>query len=73
MDKKNIIKIKRKSRPLFVIPTKIGDLDKSKCSPKFLAHNFPDDMIVNVKCYEDGEIDLRGKREEYRILVEDPK
>jgi hypothetical protein len=28
-------------------------------------------MIVNVKCYEDGTLDLRGKKEEYRILIPD--
>ena len=30
-----------------------------------------DDVIVNVKCYEDGTFDLRGKKEEYRIIVPD--
>ncbi len=57
--------------PLYVIPTRVGNLDKSKCSPKFLAHGFDDDMIVNVKCTEDGTIDLRGNKGEYRIIVED--
>jgi hypothetical protein len=34
--------------PLFVLKMKVGDLDKSKCSPKFLSHNLADDVIVNV-------------------------
>lgn len=66
-----IIEIIRKGRPLFVKQIKVGDLDKSKCSNKFLEHNFSDDYFVNVKCHEDGTLDLRGKKEEYRILVSD--
>ncbi len=68
MEIKEII---RKSRPLFVRVMKVGELDKSKCFHKFLSHNFKDDMLVNVKCYPDGTIDLRGKKEEYRIIVPD--
>lgn len=66
-----IKKIIRKGRPLFVKEMKVGELDKSKCSHKFLSHKFNDDMLVNVKCYSDGTIDLRGKKEEYRIIVPD--
>jgi hypothetical protein len=66
-----IIKILRKNRPLFVRLMKVGELDKSKCSTKFLSHNFNDDTIINVKCYEDGTLDLRDKKEEYRIIVTD--
>ena len=66
-----IIKIIRKARPLFVKEMKVGDLDKSKCSTKFLTHNFDDDMVVHVKCLEDGTLDLRGKKEQYRILKPD--
>jgi len=66
-----VAKILRKKMPLFVRQIKVGELDKSKCSTKFLSHNFSDDMIVNVKCYENGTLDLRGKKEEYRILVPD--
>lgn len=29
------------------------------------------DLIINVKCHVDGTLDLRGKNEEYRIIVED--
>lgn len=68
MEIKEII---RKGRPLFVKVMKVGELDKSKCSHKFLSHNFNDDVLVNVKCYPDGTIDLRGKKEEYRIIVPD--
>jgi hypothetical protein len=66
-----IIKILRKNYPLFVRPMKVGELDKTKCSFKFLTHNFNDDMIVNVKCLENGTLDLRGKTGEYRIIIPD--
>ncbi|MCK9417603.1 hypothetical protein M0Q97_13255 [Candidatus Dojkabacteria bacterium] len=55
-------KIIRKEMPLFVLKMKVGDLDKSKCSTKFLSHNLADDVIVNVKCYEDGQIDFRERK-----------
>lgn len=61
----------RKGMPLYVKEVRLGDLDKSKCSSKFLSHNLPDDTIVNVKCHEDGTLDLRGKKGEYRIIMED--
>lgn len=67
-----VITIKRKGRPLFVRQMLVGELDKSKCSNKFLSHNLPDNEIVNVKCQQDGTLDLRGKKEEYRIVVADP-
>ena len=66
-----VVKIIRKGRPLFVRLMSVSELDKSKCSSKFLSHNLNDDVIVNVKCFEDGTLDLRGKKEEYRIIVED--
>ena len=67
----NIITIKRKGRDLFVIPTRVDELDKSKCSHKFLTHNLSSDTIVNVKCHPNGELDLRGNKQEYRIILED--
>lgn len=67
----NIKIITRKGLPLYVKEMKLGELDKTKCSPKFLTHNLPDDTIVNVKCHEDGTLDLRGKKGEYRIIMED--
>ena len=66
-----IIEIIRKGRPLLVKRMMVGNLDKSKCSFKFLEHNLCNDVIVNVKCYEDGTLDLRGKKEEYRIIMPD--
>lgn len=66
-----IIKIIRKGRLVSVIPSIVGELDKSKLSKKFLELNLPDDAIVNVKCNDDGTIDFRGKKEEYRIIVAD--
>jgi len=61
-----IIKILRKGRQIAV-----SELDKSKCSTKFLSHNLSDGVIVNVKCDDAGVLDLRGKKEEYRIIVAD--
>lgn len=66
-----INKIVRKGRVLFTREILVKDLDKTKCSSKFLSHNFTDNTIVNVKCLEDGTLDLRGKNEEYRIIVPD--
>jgi len=66
--RKNVKKILKKNYPIFVIEMSVGELIFDKCSKKFLAHNFPNDEIVFVKCYENGEIDFRGKREEYRII-----
>jgi len=68
MEIKEII---RKNRPLFVRVMKVSELDKTKCSHKFLSHNFNDDLLVNVKCLPDGTIDFRGKKEEYRIILSD--
>jgi len=66
-----IIEIIRKGKPLFVRQIMVSELDKSKCSNKFLSHNLSDDTIVNVKCDINGVLDLRGKKEEYRIIVPD--
>lgn len=68
----DVITIKRKGQPLFVRQMLVGELDKSKCSHKFLSHNLPDNEIVNVKCFSDGTLDLRGKKQEYRIIISDP-
>jgi hypothetical protein len=68
-----IIKILRKNMPIFVRRMMVGELDITKCSTKFLSHNLNDNVIVNVKCYENGTFDLRGKKEEYRIIVPDNK
>lgn len=66
-----IFKILRKGMPIYVNRIKVKDLDKTKCSSKFLSHNLPDDTFVFVKCMIDGKLDLRGKKEEYRIIVPD--
>lgn len=63
--------IMRKKYPTVVKLVKVGELDKSRCSDKFLEHNFPDDMEVYVKCHQDGSFDLRGKKEEYRLIKPD--
>jgi mRNA-degrading endonuclease RelE of RelBE toxin-antitoxin system len=66
-----ITQIIRKGRPVTVKTMKIGDLDKNKLSKKLLEHNFNNDHLVNVKILPNGEFDLRGKKGEYRIIVED--
>jgi hypothetical protein len=66
--------IKRKNVSVNVIKMKVKDLDQSKCSFKFLSHNFPSNMLVNIKCDPKGNIEFRTKRkdkQEYRIIVED--
>jgi hypothetical protein len=50
---------------------KVKELDKKKCSNKFLEHNFHEETEVNVKCDENRNIEFRGKKQEYRIIVED--
>jgi hypothetical protein len=64
----SVLKITRKNWPVFVLPMKVKDLDSAKCSHKFSSLNLDEDSIVYVKCFETGEIDSRGKKEEYRIL-----
>ncbi len=46
---------------------RVGDLDKTKCSTKFLENNIDDETFVYVKCDKDGNLEYRGKKEEYRI------
>lgn len=65
--------IRRKGRDLYIREMKVSELDVKRCSPKFLSHNFNDNKVVNVKCLKNGEIDFRGKRCEYRIIVPDKK
>ena len=66
-----MITIKRKGRDLTVKSHKVSELDKTKCSFKFSSHKFDDDMEVYVKYKDDGTLDLRGKRGEYRIILPD--
>lgn len=72
-----IIPIIRYNYLIFVTPIKFADLDREKCSKKFLAHaeivNKPD-FVVYVKCSAKGELDYRFRGEadgekkwEYRI------
>lgn len=63
--------IQRRGKPAVVREFRVGDLDKSKCSYSFLQYKFPDDMIVYVRCHEDGTLDLRGNKKEYRIIKMD--
>jgi hypothetical protein len=63
-----IIKVVKKGKPVFVKKVKVSDLDPSKISHKFKTHDFPSDTEVYVKVYENGDIDFRGKKEEYRLI-----
>ena len=70
---KDVIVIRRKGHDVYVTPMKVKNLDKSKCSNKFLQKlgvTISEEDTVYVKCFIDGNIDFRGKREEYRILPE---
>lgn len=68
---RKIHEIKRKGRNVFVLKYTVGELDKNKFSRRFLKYNFDDNKVVFVKCFENGKLDLRGKKEEYRILNPD--
>lgn len=55
----NIIKILRKNSEIFVRQMNVGSLDKTKCSTKFLSHNFivgigvlPDKQEIEIKLDE---------------------
>jgi hypothetical protein len=66
-----IFEIMRKNYPVLVRRVLVGNLDKTKCSKLFLELNLPDSLSVYVKCNEDGTFKLRGKKEEYRIILPD--
>ena len=40
-----IVKILKKTMPVFVRQMKVSELDKNKCSKKFLSHN----LNINIK------------------------
>ncbi len=63
-----VVKIIKKGHPIFAILKKVSELDKTKLSHKFKTHNFDDNLDVYVKCFENGELDLRGKSGEYRLI-----
>jgi hypothetical protein len=57
--------------PVFAVKMRVDELDADMCSSKFLRLGLRDDEEVYVKCAETGELDLRGKSEEYRIMSMD--
>ena len=67
----SVIKIERKKRTILVKQVRIDELNIKQCSRKFVSHNLPTNMLVYIKCDQDGNFDLRGKRKEYRIIVPD--
>jgi hypothetical protein len=60
-------------RPILVMPIMAKDLDKEKCSNKFLAHlgvDIDPETLIYVKCDALGNINYRMKakgRTEYRL------
>ena len=68
-----ILSIIRKMRPILVMPIMVKDLDKEKCSNKFLSHIGVDvnaETVVYVKCDALGNINYRPRAEgrtEYRL------
>ncbi len=62
-----ILTIIRKDYPTTVLKMKVGDLDKSKCSNKFLSNGIDESTEVYVKCDSKGNIQYRGKNQEYRL------
>lgn len=68
LNTERIVKVIKKGMPVFVRKMRVFELDKDKCSPKFLALNMEPEHKVYVKVLADGSIDLRGKKEEYRII-----
>jgi len=68
LNTERIIKVMKKGMPVFVRKMRVFELDRDKCSPKFLALNMEPEHKVYVKVMADGSMDLRGKKEEYRII-----
>lgn len=64
---KEIKTILRKNYPITVLKMKVGELDKTKCSNRFLELNIDDSESVYVKCNDGCEIEYRGRKQEYRL------
>jgi hypothetical protein len=62
-----VLTVIRKKHPITVLKTIVGLLDKSKCSKKFLDLNLTEAKYIYVKCDENGNIEYRGKKQEYRL------
>lgn len=63
-----VYKIVHKNWSTHVLKFRVGDLDKSRCSKKFLDLYLDDDVEVYVKCDDKGNVDYRGKNGEYRLI-----
>ena len=63
-----MIEIIHKNHPTLVKEMRVDELDIEKCSHKFLTHKFSGAHLLYVRCNKDGTLDLRGKRQEYRII-----
>ena len=65
-----IVTLIKKGMPVSAVVTRVGDLDPSRFSPRFadVVKKIGPDALVNVKCYDNGELDLRGPSGEYRIV-----
>lgn len=62
-----VLTVIRKQHPVTVLKTVVGCLDKSKCSNKFLSLNLPDDCYIYIKCDDNGNVQYRGKKQQYRL------
>ena len=67
---KKVLTVSRKKYNITVLKMKIKELDKEKCSHKFLSNNFDGNEEVYVKCDELGNIEYREKNGgEYRLYA----
>ena len=63
----DVLTIDRKNYNINVLLMKVKDLDRTKCSYKFLSNDIDMESEVYIKCDNKGEIEYRGKRKQYRI------
>ena len=63
-----VLTINRRNYPITVLEMKVKDLDKTKCTDKFISHGLDGDLTIYVKCDKDGIIQYRGKKQEYRLF-----
>lgn len=66
-DEREILTIIRKNYPITVLKFQVHELDKTKCSKKFVDQKLKWNTEIYVRCDKDGEILFRGKKQEYRL------
>jgi hypothetical protein len=65
---KKVLTIIRKEYPNNVLKVKVKDLDKAHCSKGFLSQNYDGEKCFFIKCDRYGDIEYRGKKQEYRLF-----